>query len=313
MPAIKFGMTSGSSYLEDVGRLEDLGYDSVWVGEHIFFYVPTLDGPAVMAAWAAKTSRITIGSGITLLPLRPPAISAKVFSTVDIISKGRTIVGIGVGGEYPPEFQACGVPVNERGARTNEAIEILRKLWSGDEVTHQGRFWQFGPVQLKPPPVQAGGPPVWVSGRSEAAIKRAARLGDAYLPYLFSIDRYRRSAAQLDELAVAAGRDPVALERALLIEVCVAGSHADAHRAAADALGQTYQQDFEKLVDHVSVLGTPDECVEKLTGYVDAGVTHFLIRAHPTPELDWWGQVETIAREIAPRFRPADGGSNAGG
>ena len=305
MASVEFGVTGGASYVREVARLEELGYDSVWTGEHIFFYGPTLDAPTVMAAWAAKTHRIKIGSSIILLPLRPPAVTAKALATVDQISRGRTIVGIGVGGEYPPEFAACGVPVNERGARTNEAIEILRKAWSGQEVTHQGRFWQFGPVQLKPPPVQPGGPPIWVSGRSEAAIKRAARLGDGYLPYLFSVDRCRRSIAQVNELAEAAGRDPAAIQKAALLEICVASSHELAHRTAAETLSETYQQDFEKIVDHVCALGTPEQCADRLAGYIDAGLRHFILRAFPTSELDWWGQLEVIAREIAPRFRQA--------
>ena len=303
MPPVQFGVTSGSHYLTEVNRIEDLGYDSIWTGEHIFFYGPTLDAAAIMAAWAARTTKITVGCAITLLPLRPPAISAKSFSTVDIIAQGRTIVGIGVGGEYPPEFEACGVPLNERGPRTTESIEILKKLWSGQEVTHQGRFWQFGPVTLQPPPVQPGGPPIWVSGRSDAAIQRAARLGDAYVPYLFSIDRFRRSATQLADLTTAAGRDPASVKLATLLEVCVADSHDKAHRAAADALGNTYQQDFDKLVDRLCALGTPDQVADQIAGFADAGVSHFIFRPHPTADLDWWGQVETIARDVLPKVR----------
>jgi probable F420-dependent oxidoreductase len=296
-------LTSGSSFLSEVKRIEDLGYDSIWTGEHIFFHVPTLDAAAVMAGWAALTTKITIGCGITLLPLRPPAVSAKSFSTVDVIAGGRTIVGVGVGGEYPKEFEACGVPVSERGARTTEAIEILKKLWTGEEVTHQGRFWQFGPVRLQPPPVQPGGPPIWVSGRSDAAIKRAARLGDAYLPYLFSIDRFRRSARQLADLAEAAGRDPGSVKLGTLLEVCVADTHEQAHQAAADALGRTYQQDFDHLVDRLCALGTPDQVADQIAGFADAGVDHFIFRPHPTADLDWWGQVETIARDVLPKIR----------
>ena len=305
MPAIKFGMTSGSSYLEDVGRLEDLGYDSVWVGEHIFFYVPTLDGPVVMAAWAAKTSRITIGSGITLLPLRPPAISAKVFSTVDIISKGRTIVGIGVGGEYPPEFQACGVPVNERGARTNEAIEILRKLWSGDEVTHEGRFWQFGPVQLKPPPVQPGGPPIWVSGRSEAAIKRAARLGDGYMPYLFTVERFRKGVEQLDRLCAEQGRDPAEVVRCVYAFTALGNTYEDARQYAVADLSRRYNQNFEGLAERLCPLGRPEDCAAKIQEYIDAGANHVILSPMHGPGEDSVDQVRRFGTEVVPLLRPS--------
>lgn len=303
MAQVEFGVRFPNDRFDQAAVAEEAGFDSMWTGEHIFFHGPTVDAATTMAAWAAKTTRIKIGSAITLLPLRPPAISAKAFATVDLISNGRTIVGIGVGGEYPPEFAACGVPVNERGARTNEAIEVMRKIWTGESVSHAGRFWNFGPVQLKPPPVQPGGPPIWVSGRSEAAFRRAARLGDGFLPYLFALDRYRQATAQIDELTASFGRDPAAITKAVMIEVCVADTHEQAHRAAAAILSATYQQDFEKLVDRLCILGTPDQCADQIAGFVDAGASHFVIRAHPTPDLDWWGQLDTIAREVAPRFR----------
>lgn len=303
MPAVEFGLTSGSTYFTEIKRIEDLGFDAMWCGEHVFFYVPTLDVAPVLAAWAAQTTRIKVGSGITLLPLRPAAVTAKTFATLDIISGGRVIMGIGVGGEYPKEFDACGVPVKERGARTNESLEIIKKLWTGEEVTHQGRFWNFGPVKLQPPPVQPGGPPIWVSGRSEAALKRAAKYGDAFLPYLYSVDRFRKSGEQLRDLATQAGRDPGQIQMGSLLEICVADTYEQAHQAAADSLSRTYQQDFDKIVDRVSALGTPEQCAEQIAAYVEAGCSHFIFRPHPTTKRDWWGQVEAIAQEIIPRFR----------
>ena len=305
MAQVEFGIRFPTDRFDQAEVAEEAGFDSMWTGEHIFFYGPTVDAATTMAAWAAKTSRIKIGSAITLLPLRPPAISAKAFSTVDIISQGRTIVGIGVGGEYPPEFQACGVPVNERGARTNEAIEILRQLWSGQEVTHQGRFWQFGPVQLKPLPVQPGGPPIWVSGRSEAAIKRAARLGDGYLPYLFTVERFRRSLEQLDRECAEINRDPAEVVRCVYAFTALGNTYEDARQFAVADLSRRYNQNFEGLAERLCPLGRPEDCATKIQEYIDAGANHVILSPMHGPGEDSVDQVRRFGTEVVPLLRRA--------
>jgi len=183
---LQFGVNLYPQQWRDAARIEELGYDSVWTSEHIFFYFPTSDALTTLAAAAALTSRIRLGTAVLLLPLRPAALAAKEITSVDVISGGRLTLGIGVGGEYPKEFQAVGVPVKERGPRTDEAIQLLRKLWTEDNVSFDGRFTVLDGVTLQPKPAQPGGPPLWIAGRSQAAIRRAGRLGDGYLPYLFS-------------------------------------------------------------------------------------------------------------------------------
>src|SRR5262245_60559290 len=143
-----------------------------------------------LARLSALTERVRIGTSILLLPLYAPAIVAKQVADLDRATGGRVTLGVGIGGEYPQEFRACQVPVAERGRRTDEAIPLLRALWSGEERTHDGRYYPMDAVRIHPPPAQRGGPPIVVAGRREPAMRRAARLGDGWMPYLYSARRY---------------------------------------------------------------------------------------------------------------------------
>ncbi len=207
-----YGMQPGappghSDFLGFIEKVERAGFDSFWLDDHIAFRGNFLESLAALAAAAARTERIILGSLVYLLPLRRPAIAAKAAATVDYLSGGgRFIFGVGVGGEEAREFEVCGVPKTERGARTDEAIEVLRKLWSGEAVSHEGVFFRFSNARQSPPPPSAGGPPIWVGGRSEAAQRRAALLADGYAPYLFSPSRYERGVEFIRRCAAEAGR-----------------------------------------------------------------------------------------------------------
>ncbi len=301
---LKFGVNLYPHQWRDVVRIEELGYDSAWTSEHVFFYFPTFDALTTLAAAAALTSRIRLGTAVLLLPLRPAALAAKEITSVDVISGGRLTLGIGVGGEYPKEFQAVGVPVNQRGARTDEAIQVLRRLWTEDNVTFDGRFTKLDGVTLQPKPAQPGGPPLWIAGRSQAALRRAGRLGDGYLPYLFSPQRYRDSLAEVRRVAEEAGRDPAAIEPGLYQFICLADSYEEAKRIAAADLSRRYNQPFENIVDRYVVMGTADDCARRLADFAEAGVRHFLLVPITAAFADFMPHVERYASEVLPRLRP---------
>jgi alkanesulfonate monooxygenase SsuD/methylene tetrahydromethanopterin reductase-like flavin-dependent oxidoreductase (luciferase family) len=126
-----------------VRRVETLGFDSVWCGDHISFNLPLYESLTLLASYAPITERIKLGSAVYLLALRPPAVAAKVTSTLDVLSGGRLIFGVGVGGENPREFAAVGVTHRERGARVTEAIDVVRTLWLDTPATFKGRFTDF--------------------------------------------------------------------------------------------------------------------------------------------------------------------------
>ena len=157
------------------------GYDLLWVGDHVAFAVPILDPLLQLAQAAVVSRRLTLGTSVYLLPLRHATPVAKQVSTLDHLSEGRLIFGVGVGGEFPKEYAACGVPLNERGARLTEGITLLRKLWSGEPISHDGRYYgSFTDVAMRPPPRQSGGPPIWCGGRSAGALRRTGRLADGW-------------------------------------------------------------------------------------------------------------------------------------
>jgi len=304
MPEVKFGVFVWPMPLEQAQRVEELGFDSLWISEHMLFYVPTFDAITVLAAFAARTQRILLGSAVLLLPLRHPTVVAKEVASLDIISNGRIILGVGVGGEFPREFVACGVPVKERGRRTDEAIEVMRRLWSESGVNHDGRFFHLEDANMQPKPVQKPGPPIWIAGRSEAAIKRAARLGDGYMPYLFSPERYRDSLEKLSAFAQQRGRDPTTIEPGMYQFICVADTYEEARQRAIQDLSIRYNQPFDRIVDRYCVLGTPDQCAERLGQYVEAGVRHLILVPIPSSRgLD--ADLETYAREVVPTVRAA--------
>src|SRR3989304_5869833 len=191
MTVLQFGINLFPHQWEDVSRIEEMGYDSAWTSEHIFFYFPTFDALTSLAAVGARTEGIRLGTAVLLLPLRPAALAAKEIASVDIISGGRVTLGIGVGGEYPKEFDAVGVPVRERGARTDEALRVLKLLFTQNNVSFAGRFTRLDGGTLAPKPAQAGGPPLWIAGGSPAAVGRGGGGGGGCLPPLVLPGRLR--------------------------------------------------------------------------------------------------------------------------
>jgi probable F420-dependent oxidoreductase len=307
-PALQFGLSlplAGDFDLAHAEMAEELGYDAIWVSEHIVFHVPTLDAITTMAALAARTRRIRIGSAIVLLPLRPPAAVAKAVSTLDIIANGRITLGVGVGGEYPKEFEVCGVPVHERGARTSEAIEVLRALWTQDVASYHGKYFQFTEVSMRPKPVQAGGPPIIIGGRSEAAMRRAARLGDGYMPYLFTPKQYADSQQKIHAYASAAGRHLANFHATLYQFIYIADSYEAAFQQANTRLSTNYNQPFDRLIERYCAIGTPEACIARLQEYIDAGARDLILVPTISEVTDFVHQAERLAREVLPGLRAA--------
>jgi probable F420-dependent oxidoreductase len=282
---------------------EMLGCDTLWIGEHLAFHVPTFDALTAMAAVAARTRRIGIGVGVVLLPLRPAAVIAKAATTLDILSGGRLRLGVGVGGEFPKEFEVAGVSLAERGRRADEAIAILRLLWAPGPASFQGRFVQFTDVRMEPKPLQPGGPPILVGGRSERAIQRAATLGDGFMPYLYTPAQYARARQRLDGYGAAAGRDPTTLAMPMYQFIYVAACDDEAQAVLATRLQQTYQQSFARLVSKYCTAGTPATCRASLQAYVDAGVREFILTPPVVSPHEFRQQLDFYAAEIFPALR----------
>jgi probable F420-dependent oxidoreductase len=298
--ALSFGVMSGGAD-SDLEYLESLALASLWVGGHVASPNPTPEAMVALATIAARTARVRVGTAILLLPLYPPAIVAKQIADLDRLTGGRVTLGVGVGGEYPSEFDACGVPVGERGTRTDEAIPLLRELWSGDPVSHEGRHFAFERVRIHPPPVQGPSLPIVVAGRQPAAMRRAARMGDGWMPYLYSPRRYADSVATITEEAAASGRDLTGFEWFAFVFVNVDDDGDRARTDAARFLGGTYSTgDFAAMIDRVAAAGTADQVTTTLQAFVDAGARHFVFT--PTVRGDTRQLLDRLFGEVLPRL-----------
>src|SRR4051794_23440992 len=217
-----FGLGSGvladAESVADVARTaEELGFDSVWVGEHPVLIDPhappsplpshseLMDPVPVLAYAAAVTSRITLGTGIVILPLRNPVILAKELATIDVLSQGRLEVGIGVG-YVPGEYDAIGVPFETRGRRADEWIDALRTLWRDEQPELRGEFASFGGIQCRPQPPRAGGPPIIGSGMATAARRRCVERCDGWYGFYLDLDNTKAAIDELDRLGREADR-----------------------------------------------------------------------------------------------------------
>jgi len=271
---IRVGLVSGDA--KRAAALEALPIDSLWVGGHVAGRNGQPEVMMQLARLSAVTERVDIGTSILLLPLYAPAIIAKQIADLDRYTEGRLILGIGVGGEYPPEYRACEIPINERGRRANEMIPLLRRLWTAEEITHEGRYYSLDEVKIHPAPFQPGGPPIVVAGRQEAAMRRAATMGDGWFPYLYSARRYEASVATVRQAAAEAGRDLTNFGWYAWIFLNINPDGDVAREEAARSMGGNYKQDFQAMVDNVAVAGTTDEVIAKLKAFVDAGARHFV-------------------------------------
>jgi probable F420-dependent oxidoreductase len=273
----------------------DEAFDIAWTGDHLLWHYPILDPIVTLSSAALVTERVRLGTGILHVPIRPVLQTAKSLASLDYLSGGRLVVGAGVGGENDREFDAVGVPVTERGARTDEALQAFRALWRDERASFHGRFCSFDDVELLPRPVQPGGPPIWVGGRTPAALRRAAR-HDGWLALFMSPDAIRRNLATIAEL-----RDGRPFEAAIHLPACVGG--AEARERFARFYGHQPDTPPERFARYW-VTGSPAEIVDTVGRYVDAGIRHVVL-APPGPE--FVAQLETLATDVVGELRRAFG------
>ena len=279
--------------------IDDLGYDSMWVGDHVAFAIPILDSITQLAWACGQSERLTFGTGIYLLPLRHPTPVAKMISTLDHLCGGRLIFGVGVGGEFPNEFAACGIPVKERGARLNEGIAVLRKLWNGGEVENDGKFYPFPNVELLPTPRQKGGPPIWCGGRSDGALTRAGALCDGYISYVVTPEMFKDAMEKISLAAEEADRDVGEYGTGHLLFLRIDDSYENALDAATEALSVRYAMDFRRPAEKYCALGPPADIAAKIDAFKSVGVRHFVLDfVGPYEQRDQ--QIERFAQEVRP-------------
>jgi probable F420-dependent oxidoreductase len=283
-----------------VRLVDDCGYDSLWVGDHIAFAVSILDPLLQLAQAAVVSRRLTLGTNVYLLPLRHPVPVAKQVATLDHLCEGRLIFGVGIGGEFPKEYEACGVPLRERGARLSAAIPLLRELWSGAPVTYDGRYFgAFSGVAMQPPARQPGGPPIWCGGRADAALARAGRLADGWISYVVTPETYRAALAKIAAAAEAAGRRPERFGTGHLLFTRLDDSYERALDAAAASLSRRYAMDFRRAAERYAALGRPEQVADRIRAFYEAGARHVVLDL-VGPYEERPQQIEAFARDVLP-------------
>jgi probable F420-dependent oxidoreductase len=275
-------------------RAEQLGYDSVWVSDHVV--VPNdnvgylgegmFDPLVTLAVAAGATSRVRLGTTVLIVPYRQAVVAAKMISTLDALSAGRVILGIGAGW-LAAESAMLGVPFAERGAMTDEYLAAMRELWTSPEPTFAGKYTQFSGLRFAPKPVQQPHPPIWVGGHSRASLRRAVRDGTAWHPINRTPTEMQAGRAELARLCQAQGRAvPPAL--APRHDVCVLGPGQSARPSVRPG--------------H-ALVGEPPAVVDRLHELAECGAEHVVLEflAADGRELD--AQLVTFAERVRPHLR----------
>ncbi len=298
-----FGVTVPNNWgIEDVSEAlsfgplaEELGYDSVWVMDHLFnngyirerlddkpYYHPL----ATLSHLSAITGRVLLGTSVLVLPYHNPIELAKYTATLDQMSGGRVTLGVGVGA-MTEEFQALGIPMSERAALTNESIRVMRELWSNPAPSYHSRRWNFDDLRFSPKPVQQPGIPLWVGGASPGALRRAARLGDGWHPSGVAPSEYATLKAQITEMATSAGRDMASYTWSARVEVeATPGPSSERAANRARIPGHDLEQTALTIAE-----------------YRDAGVQHLVLALNTGDVGRIRELMESLATETIPQFR----------
>jgi alkanesulfonate monooxygenase SsuD/methylene tetrahydromethanopterin reductase-like flavin-dependent oxidoreductase (luciferase family) len=332
-PAHRFADT-----LEQVRLIRSLGFDSLWSGEHHatpgFHFFPLLP---MLQRLSAEADGMWIGTNLVLLPLHNPIELAEVGAFLDVITGGRFLLGVGLG-YRPEEFQIFGVPIGERVSRLTEGVEIIRRLWTEDRVTHRGRHWQFENVTIRPRPLQRPRPPILVGAQVGPGITRAARIGDGWLvASIVTVDEFAAQARAFTAERAAAGL-PADAPICRLLEVYCAPDEETAIRKAAPFLLEKFAsyrswglpemdvdpratghsndptghsddpaggEQFRRLARNRLAVGSPAQVVDALVAQHRAGVTHATMRVGwpGMAQKDVLAGIELLGREVLPEVR----------
>jgi probable F420-dependent oxidoreductase len=261
-------------------RAEGLGYDSIWVGDSVIAR-PRHEPLTLLSAVAARTKRAELGTAVLLPALRNPVVLAHGIATLDQISEGRFILGVGIATDVPnirAEFIACGVPFEKRVGRMLEGLRLCRELWNGKPVSWNGR-WVVENAMLGPVPHRPGGPPIWIGGMVRPSLERVGRLYDGWFPNSPDTARWGRQWAEIKDIARDAGRDPAQLTGAVYLTLRIDDDTASAEARMDQFMSTYYGRPAAEIRDHqASYAGSASGAAEYLQSFISAGATHLVLR-----------------------------------
>ena len=277
-------------------KCDQIGLHSFWVIDRIAY--DNLEPLSVLAAAGAVTQRIRIGTSVLLAALRHPVLLAKTVSTLDILSAGRLTLGIGFGSREN-DFTSVEVPFKGRGRRAEEAIALMKRLWTEERVTHRGKFYQVENTVFGPRPVQSPHPPIWMGGGAETVLRRVARLADGYICGSSAIQEFPSLWEKISGFAREAGRNPREIEKAALTFMCLNDNKARAVEACSAYLIRYYGKVRMDVEKHLLV-GPAEMCAERINSFFQKGLDTLII-GQVTPDLR---QLDLFGEKVMPLLKP---------
>jgi alkanesulfonate monooxygenase SsuD/methylene tetrahydromethanopterin reductase-like flavin-dependent oxidoreductase (luciferase family) len=279
--AVMSGRSDPSSLFQLAERSEALGYDSIWVGDSLTAR-PRIDALTTLAAVGARTKRVRLGTAIFLAALRNPIMLAYQLASLDWITGGRVDLGVGYGRPKEPasehEFEILGLNPSARMKMSEELVQVMRRLWRENDVSHEGKFTRFEHVTIEPKPVQSGGVPIWLASNNvEPGLRRVARLGDGWLNNIKSPEIYHECWNKIRGYAADAGRDPDSIHPAIYFTLAAGGKEAVVE--GQTFLAQYYNRSYEAVANAMlCVTGSWDEGIDWMEKYIEAGARTVVLR-----------------------------------
>jgi len=289
-----FQSRSPKLFFDLISHCDSLGIDSIWFSDRILGRGNILEPIVAMAAVAGQSKFMKLGTNVLIFPLRNPVLMAKELATLDFLSNGRLLLVAGLGRDDEDEFQACGISKKGRGTRTDEVITLLRKLWKEDNVNFDGVFYNLNMVNIDPKPIQNGGPPIWIGGRSNAALRRTGRLGDGWLPSYLTPNEATIGIKYIKQYASEVGRKIPDDHYGVNMQFFIASTKEEALR-----LSSSYQtlRRTDIASDEYGAFGTAKQIVQRLRQYMVGGVTKFVMKPVCSPA-QLFSQLELLATDV---------------
>ncbi len=289
---------SMDSVVEYAKNAEELGFASVWAWDHIFLGArrpfPFLEALTTLSVLAGRTSRITLGTGVLVLPIREPAILAKVAGTLQMASRGRLSLGMAAGW-YEREFEATGIAFKTRGRVFERNLEILYRLWEEDDVSGEYDGRVFSHVRMLPRP--APRPQVLIGGYVDRVLKRVATKSDGWLTYFYSPESFGKAWSKIRNFAEEAGRDPDALRNVAQLPLCIDSSFEAATRKSDEYVNDYFDvAEWSESTPASAIRGTPEQCAEQIADHLDAGTQHIVFCPYNYER----EQIDRLAAEVLP-------------
>jgi alkanesulfonate monooxygenase SsuD/methylene tetrahydromethanopterin reductase-like flavin-dependent oxidoreductase (luciferase family) len=298
-----FGLLDGSidpPRVAEAARYgEQHGLDGLWLGDHLVHPLPLLESIVTLEHIATLTTRVRIGTSVMLLALRKVITATKQLATIASYHPGRLTLGVGVGGEHPTEFFASGVPLQERGARLEEAVTQLRELWQGQPIADEGRFTNLKGVRIAPTPPPI---PLLFGGHTPTSLRRAARLGDAWVGFYKDVEGFAAACDVLHAERDAAGVADEPFPTGMVLPTLLAERDADAAERAAGFMRGASTKDFQSSPDRFILAGSPERALERMAEYFAVGCQHFILAVLDQGSA-YMDQLAMVCEQLIPGLR----------